>query len=58
MKKLKLETLRVESFETSAVPVEAGTVQANVATLSCGGTCLRSCYATDCTSCESGVWCC
>ena len=58
MKKLKLEALQVESYETSAVPEETGTVQGNVATLSCGGTCLRTCYATACTSCESGAFCC
>jgi hypothetical protein len=58
MKKLKLEAIQVESYETSAVPTEPGTVEANVATLSCAGTCLSSCYASACTSCESSPWCC
>jgi hypothetical protein len=58
MKKLKLEAIQVESYETSAVPARAGTVEANMATLSCAGTCLRSCAATACTSCESSPWCC
>lgn len=57
MKKLKLEALVVESYETASVPAEAGTVQGNVATLSCGGTCLRTCYES-CTSCQSSPWCC
>lgn len=57
MKKLKLEALQVESYDTASVPAETGTVQGNVATLSCGGTCLRTCYAS-CTSCESGTFCC
>lgn len=58
MKKLKLESIRVESYETSAVPADVGTVEANVATLSCGGTCLRTCYASACNSCASAPFCC
>lgn len=58
MKKLKLDDIQVESYVTSVVPAEVGTVQANAATLSCGGTCLRSCVVTNCTSCESSPYCC
>jgi len=58
MKKLKLEAIRVESYETSAVPAEVGTVEANAATLSCAGSCPRTCYFTACASCESSPWCC
>jgi hypothetical protein len=57
MKKLKLEDIHVESYATVAVRAEAGTVQANAATIiSCGGSC-RTCDVTNCT-CESGVYCC
>jgi len=58
VKKLKLEAIQVESYETSAVPAEVGTVQANAATLSCPATCPRTCGATACVSCESSPWCC
>jgi len=62
MKKLKLEAIQVESYETSAVPTEIGTIEANAATLSCPGTCPRMCpqsyNATLCASCESSPWCC
>jgi hypothetical protein len=63
MKKLKLETIQVESYETSTVPTEVGTVQANGVTLRpCAGTgpsvCPQSFDATLCTSCESAPWCC
>lgn len=58
MKKLKLESIQVESYETTAAAAEAGTVLANAATISCVGTCGISCRATDCTSCESGHFCC
>jgi len=57
MKKLKLEDIHVESYVTVAVLDEAGTVQANAATiLSCAASC-RTCVATDC-SCQSGSFCC
>jgi hypothetical protein len=63
MKKLKLEAIRVESFETSEIPTRTGTVEANAitpncpGTLSCPGTCAATCNASDC-SCESAPWCC
>ena len=63
MKKLKLEALRVESFETSEIPTRTGTVEANAitpgcpATLTCPATCGATCNATDC-SCGSSPWCC
>jgi hypothetical protein len=57
MKKLKLESIHVESYEMSAAAAEVGTVQANAATIiSCGGSC-RTCDVTNCT-CESGPICC
>jgi len=59
MKKLQLETIQVESYETAAVPDEAGTVQAHAATFSCGGTCLRTCNPEICyPSAVSSPWCC
>jgi|1185.fasta_scaffold1587526_2 hypothetical protein len=57
MKKLKLEAIQVESYETSSVPIEVGTVQANAATLSCPRAC-GTYAATNCTSCVSAPWCC
>ena len=56
MKKLKLDDIQVESYVTVAVRDEAGTVQANEATICCGGSC-ATCVATNCT-CESGPYCC
>jgi len=48
MKKLSLETIQLESYETSGIPESAGTVNGNMATnASCFGTCLRSCPADD-----------
>jgi hypothetical protein len=53
MRKLQLDELHVETFETSLEPVERGTVHAHAATdppqcwtdeVSCGG----SCYNTNC----------
>ena len=64
MKKLKLEAIQVESFETSEIPTGTGTVEANAITancaptLSCPATCVASCNATVCASCESAPWCC
>lgn len=59
MKKLQLDSIQVESFETSEVVESRGTVEGNVAaTLSCAGSCKVSCNATDCGSCQSGTWCC
>jgi hypothetical protein len=58
MKKLRLESIQVESYETSGIPDEVGTIRGNVATLTCFATCGRSCVATDCGSCQSGSFCC
>jgi hypothetical protein len=53
MKKLKLEDIQVESYETCAVPVLGGTVQANEATELCEVT-----PCTCCRTCKSDVCCC
>lgn len=64
MKKLKLESIRVESFETSEIPAKTGTVEANAITancpptFTCAASCLPSCSPTDCNSCQSAPWCC
>jgi len=64
MKKLKLEDIQVESYETSEIPTRTGTVEANAitpacpATLTCPATCSPSCSPTACASCESAPWCC
>lgn len=64
MKKLKLEAIQVESYETSEIPTKTGTVEANAITpacpptVTCPATCLPSCNATACASCESAPWCC
>lgn len=56
MKKLKLDDIHVESYETVAAPAGAGTVQANAVTVLGAGSC-ATCVATNCT-CESGPYCC
>jgi hypothetical protein len=62
MKKLKLDDIRVESYETSTVPATRGTVQANENTENCGEvtpcTCCASCVVTYCVSCYSDPFCC
>ena len=51
MKKLRLDDIKVESYETNAAPQARGTVQANVITDLCN---TFRC-PTNVGSCESGV---
>ena len=54
MKKLRLEDIQVESYQTNAAPQPRGTVQANAITDLCN---TFRC-PTNVGSCESGVYCC
>jgi hypothetical protein len=64
MKKLKLEAIQVESYETSEIPTGKGTVEANAITricpptMTCPATCMPSCSPSDCASCQSSPYCC
>jgi hypothetical protein len=59
MKKLNLEAIQVESYETSEIPTGKGTVEANAITrITCPATCNPSCSPSDCASCQSSPYCC
>ena len=57
MKKLRIEDIQVDSYNTHATPAVHGTVQANGATTLCP-TNPNRCGPTLDPSCESGVYCC
>jgi hypothetical protein len=54
VKKLRLEDIQVESYQTNAVPQPRGTVQANVITALCN---TFQC-PTDVGSCATNRYCC
>jgi len=53
--KLQLESLVVETFETSAVEGPGGTVHGHDRTEACTNTCGNSCFNTACTCPEYGT---
>jgi hypothetical protein len=59
VKKLRIEDIQVDSYNTHATPAVHGTVQANMATLLRCPTSPFQCPApTDAASCQSGTFCC
>jgi hypothetical protein len=57
VKKLRLDDIQVDSYETHAVPRAYGTVQANMATALCATSPIR-CQPTNNASCQSSAYCC
>jgi len=58
VKKLRLDDIQVDSYETHAVPRVDGTVQANMATALCATSPIRCQPATNNASCQSSPYCC
>jgi hypothetical protein len=59
VKKLRIEDIQVDSYNTHAIPAVHGTVQANMATVLRCPTNPVACPApTDAASCQSGTFCC
>lgn len=58
MKKLRLEDILVDSYETHTVPRVRGTVQAYMATALCQTSPIRCPAPTDAASCVSSPYCC
>jgi hypothetical protein len=55
--KLDLDDLTVEVFETVKSPAAEGTVMGHAPTLSCGGTCVISCYGSCPCDTYEDPWC-
>jgi len=58
VKKLRLEDIQVDSYETHAVARVHGTVQANMATPLCATNPVRCPGPTDYASCQTNQYCC
>ena len=58
MKKLRLEDIRVDSYETHPVPQVRGTVEANMATALCATSPIKCPAPTNAGSCATNQWCC
>ena len=58
MKKLRLDDIQVNSYETHAVPRVQGTVQAKMATALCATSPIRCPGPTYNASCVSSPYCC